>query len=153
VQARKQVASSIPASSIKGHSPATAFGEGNNPFCGDRSTIYLDVSEGAVRDASVEAVGCAILLASASLMTLAVTVTGKTPDEALTLRERFCAVLTAEASFDVDDLAALAGVRDFPSRIKCAILPWHALGEALKRQVDLRNKRDRAVLPGASDPP
>jgi nitrogen fixation NifU-like protein len=86
----------------------------------------------APSDASFEAVGCAILLASASLMTLAVT--GKTPEE--TLRERFCAVLTAEASFDVDDLgdlAALAGVRDFPNRIKCATLPWHALGVALKR--------------------
>jgi nitrogen fixation NifU-like protein len=109
---------------------ATAIGEGNNPFCDDRCTIYLDVAEGVVRDASFEAVCCAILLASASLMTLSLV--GKTKEQALTLRERFPALLTAEVSFDVDDLGDLAGVKAWTDRIKCATLPWHDLGKALQ---------------------
>jgi nitrogen fixation NifU-like protein len=108
---------------------ATATGEGHNHLCGDHCKVYLDVVEGVIRDASFEGSGCAILLASASLITLAVI--GRTLDEALTLLERFRALLTVEAVSDVDDLAALAGIRDFPKRIKCATLPWHALGEAL----------------------
>jgi nitrogen fixation NifU-like protein len=109
---------------------ATAIGEGNNPFCGDRCRVYLDVSEGVVREASFEAVGCAILLASASLMTLALV--GRTKEQALVIAEWFRALLTAEVSFDADDLRDLAGVKAWPDRIKCATLPWHDLGKALQ---------------------
>lgn len=112
---------------------ATATGEGHNPFCGDRCTIYLEIAEGVIRDVAFEGSGCAILLASASLLTLAVT--GKTPAQAQAVAERFHGLLTANEPPDDDglgDLLALAGVRNFPSRIKCATLPWHGLRAALK---------------------
>jgi nitrogen fixation NifU-like protein len=110
----------------------TAQAEGNNPFCGDRCTVYLDIGDNIFKDIGFEGTGCAILMASASLMTLAVK--GRTVLEALGVVEQFLALVTAEAviEYDLDDLAALAGVRDYPGRIKCATLPWHALNAALK---------------------
>jgi nitrogen fixation NifU-like protein len=100
---------------------ATATGEGHNPFCGDRCTVYLDVGEGIIRDASFEGVGCAILLASASLMTLAVC--GRTPAEALTLVERFRALLTAAAVERVGAAGRLAKVgQRLPTEAASAIL-------------------------------
>ena len=81
-----------------------------------------------VRDIGSEGSGCAILLASASLMTLAVN--GKTVEGPRAVAERFMALVMASSPPDGDglgDLAALAGVRDYPGRVKCATLPWHAL--------------------------
>lgn len=109
----------------------TATGEGHNPLCGDRCTVYLQIAEGVIRDASFEGTGCAIMLASASLLTLALV--GKTPDEAQAVAERFQMMLTANESPDVNglsDLVALAGVRHFPSRIGCVMLPWQGLRRA-----------------------
>jgi nitrogen fixation NifU-like protein len=77
--------------------------------------------------------GCAILLASASLMTLAVN--GKTVEEARAVAERLLTLVTASSPPDGDglgDLTALAEVRDYPGRVKCATLPWHALRAALE---------------------
>lgn len=110
----------------------TIIGEGNNPLCGDRCTVYLDVADGIVRVVAFEGAGCAIMLASASLMTLALA--GKTKDQAQAVAEQFHTLLTTDAEVDdsLGDLTALAGVRDLPSRIKCALLPWHALRAALK---------------------
>ena len=82
---------------------------------------------------SFEGSGCAILLASASLLTLALM--GKTKEEAQTIAERFHGLLTADDPPDEDglgDLLALAGVQNYPSRIKCATLPWHGLLAALE---------------------
>lgn len=113
---------------------ATAIGNGHNHLCGDRCTVYLDVAEGVIRDVAFEGAGCAILLASASLLTL--TVAGKTPAQALAIFDQFHALLTYDTTPDMDglgDLAVLAGVRDYPSRIKCATLPWHALRAALEQ--------------------
>lgn len=113
---------------------ATAFGEGNDPLCGDRCTLYLDVAGGFIRDVSFDGSGCAIMVASASLMTLALA--GKTKEQAQVVAEQFQAMLTTESAVDdaLGDLAALAGVRDLPSRIKCAMLPWRAMKSALQDQ-------------------
>ena len=79
-----------------------------------------------VRDIGFEGTGCAILLASASLMTLAVK--GKTVERTRAVAERFMALVTASSPPDgLGDLAVLAGVRDYPGRVKCATLLWHAL--------------------------
>src|SRR5271155_766497 len=107
---------------------ATAVGEGHNPDCGDRCKVYLGVSQGVIKDVSVEGAGCAIMMASASLMSLALA--GKTLEQAQEIAEQFHLLVTTEDILDdetLGDLAALAGVRDLPSRIKCALLPWRAM--------------------------
>jgi nitrogen fixation protein NifU and related proteins len=94
--------------------------------------VYLDVNDGLIRDIGFEATGCAILVESASLLTLAVN--GKTAEGARAVAERFVALVTASSPPDgqgLGDLAALAGVRDYPGRVKCATLPWHALRAAI----------------------
>ena len=114
-------------------SHATAQAEGNNPLCGDGCTVYLEIVDGLIQDIGFESQGCAILLASASMMTLAVG--GRTVDQASDTAGRFLKLVT-EGSQEVDDLgdlAVLAGVREYPSRVKCATLPWHALRAALRQ--------------------
>jgi nitrogen fixation NifU-like protein len=103
---------------------------GNNPLCGDRVTVYLSVRDGRIADVGFDARGCAISIASASMMSEMLK--GKTVEEAKALFERFHALVTGAAQGDgaaegLDELGALAGVRDFPTRIKCATLPWHAM--------------------------
>ena len=111
---------------------ATAIGERNDPFCGDRCTVYLAVDGGVIKDVSFEGAGCAIMLATASLMTLALM--GKTQEQAQVVGEQFHRMLmtVTEADDNLGDLAALAGVRDLPSRIKCALLPWRSMKSALQ---------------------
>ncbi len=108
--------------------------QGHNPLCGDRLTLYLRVDDGTIADIRFEGAGCAISRASASLMTEAVK--GVPIDEALALLQQFQAVVTAPLETEPDagrigKLAALAGVREFPIRVKCATLPWHTLKAAL----------------------
>jgi len=108
--------------------------EGANPLCGDQLTVYLVVDGDVVRDVRFEGSGCAISTASASLMTEAVK--GKPIADTLELFERFHDVVTSPAADDVSKaeigkLAALAGVREFPMRVKCASLAWHTLRAAL----------------------
>jgi nitrogen fixation NifU-like protein len=106
--------------------------EGFNPLCGDRLTVYVQVDNGVIRDVSFEGLGCAIAIASASLMTESVK--GKTVAEADALFARVQRMVGAFPDAPVDDLigalSALAGVRRFPVRVKCATLPWHALRAA-----------------------
>ena len=105
--------------------------EGYNPLCGDRLTVYLRVENGVIADVSFEGSGCAISKASASLMTESVK--GKTVAEADALRERFHHMITAPPdtpATDLGKLTALAGVRQFPVRVKCASLAWHTLRAA-----------------------
>jgi nitrogen fixation protein NifU and related proteins len=115
---------------------ADASAEGVNPLCGDRLTLRLRLGGGAgadtIEDVRFEGQGCAISTASASLMTEAVK--GKTRAEALELFERVHRLLTDEtpADGDLGKLAALSGVREYPSRVKCASLCWHTLVSALK---------------------
>ena len=111
---------------------------GNNPLCGDRIALALKLDGDRIADAKFEARGCAISVASASMMTEMVR--GKTVEEARALFEQFHRVVTGkpmtDESDDLERLAALSGVRDFPSRIKCATLPWHALTAALEGTQD-----------------
>jgi nitrogen fixation protein NifU and related proteins len=105
--------------------------EGYNPLCGDRITVYLQVDEGVIKDASFQGSGCAISKASASLMTDSVK--GRTVAEAEALFERFHRMITAQPDAPVEEmgkLAVLGGVRQFPVRVKCASLAWHTLRAA-----------------------
>ena len=109
--------------------------EGYNPLCGDRLKLYLEVDGGVVTDVGFQGTGCAISRASASLMTDAVR--GKSVDEVRALFERFHRMVTAGLDQTVDDLgklSALAGVREFPVRVKCASLAWHTLKAALDQK-------------------
>ena len=112
---------------------ANRTARGNNPLCGDRMVIYLTVENGVVKDASFEGNGCAISMASASLMTEMIK--GRTADEARTMFERFRSLVTDDdADIDLgelDKLNVFAGVREFPVRVKCATLAWHTLAAAL----------------------
>jgi len=112
--------------------------EGYNPLCGDRLTVYLQVADGIITDASFQGSGCAISKASASLMTEIVK--GKTVAEADALFERFHRMVTTppeEAVEDLGKLSALAGVRQFPLRVKCATLAWHTLRAAADARDEL----------------
>ncbi|MGQ0428817.1 MAG: Fe-S cluster assembly sulfur transfer protein SufU [Gammaproteobacteria bacterium] len=111
---------------------ATHRAEGNNPLCGDRLRLDLEVQDGVIRELRFENAGCAISTASASLMGEAVK--GRTRAEAQALFEAVHRMLTrADAPPDaaLGKLAALSGVREFPARVKCASLPWHTLKAAL----------------------
>lgn len=106
--------------------------EGFNPLCGDRLTLRLKVVDGTIAEARFEGVGCAISTASASLMTEALK--GLTPADAEALFTGFHAMLTGEGQLPpggLGKLEVLAGVREFPSRVKCATLGWHTLQAAL----------------------
>ena len=121
----------------------THYAEGINPLCGDKLKIYLKVSsDEEIEDARFEGTGCAISVASASLLTDSIA--GMRIADAISY---FCAVIerlapraetktsTADTrgSFpDIGKLRALEGVKEFPSRVKCATLAWHAMNSALK---------------------
>jgi nitrogen fixation protein NifU and related proteins len=106
--------------------------EGFNPLCGDQFTVFVDVHDGSIRDISFEGTGCAISKASASMMTQSLK--GKSSDEAEALFSKFHDLVTGHStvSDDVGKLAVFAGVSEFPIRVKCATLAWHALRAALR---------------------
>ena len=106
--------------------------EGYNPLCGDRLTLYVKLDGDRIGDVSFQGTGCAISKASASLMTDAVK--GKTVKEARAIFERFHEMVTSPPEAAVPEmgkLAVLAGVREFPTRVKCASLAWHTLKAAV----------------------
>jgi nitrogen fixation NifU-like protein len=109
--------------------------EGNNPLCGDRLTVWLRVEDGKIKDAAFQGSGCAISKASASLMTAAVK--GKSQAEAEELFERFRGLVTGKLDPDeaetLGKLAVFSGLSEFPIRVKCASLSWHALKAALEQ--------------------
>jgi nitrogen fixation NifU-like protein len=112
----------------------TRTAEGENPLCGDRVSVEVDVGEGVIRDIAFQGSGCAISRAAASMMTASLK--GKTLAEAEEAFDRFHRMLTessppAELTAALGKLAVFAGVREFPSRIKCATLPWHTGHAAL----------------------
>jgi nitrogen fixation NifU-like protein len=116
--------------------PASAKQEGYNPLCGDRLTLYLTLEGGVIRDVAFQGSGCAISKASASLMTDAVK--GKTVDEARAIFDRFHQMITSPPDSPLPELgklSVLSGVRDFPTRVKCAGLAWHTLKAALSEPV------------------
>jgi nitrogen fixation NifU-like protein len=111
---------------------------GDNPMCGDRMELWLKLgSSGEIADAAFQGRGCAISMASASLMTE--TVKGKRPDQAKALSERFrelamtgaCPDCGADLAEEMERLTPLSGVHDYPSRVKCATRAWHTLNAAL----------------------
>jgi nitrogen fixation NifU-like protein len=113
---------------------ASHSAEGYNPLCGDRLTLYLHLDGGVITDVSFQGSGCAISKASASLMTDALK--GRSVAEARALFERFHRMVTTPPDRPVEDLgklSALAGVREFPIRVKCASLAWHTLKAAIDR--------------------
>jgi nitrogen fixation protein NifU and related proteins len=104
---------------------------GVNPLCGDKITLYVKLDGDRIDDVRFEGTGCAISIASSSLMTERVK--GSTVEETLELFGDVHDMLTGSHEPDerMEKLAALAGVREFPSRVKCASLAWHALKSAL----------------------
>lgn len=117
---------------------ASHHAHGHNPLCGDQLVVYLALDEqGVVQDASFIGKGCAISTASASLMTEILK--GKTEAQAKQLFERFHAMCTGAEALpapgleeDLERLEVLSGVREFPSRVKCATLAWHTMTAAVE---------------------
>ena len=107
--------------------------EGNNPLCGDRLTVWLRMEDEVIADVTFQGLGCAISMASASLMTSAVK--GKTRTEAKAIFDRFLGMITGSAEPEqaesLGKLAVFSGVSEFPIKVKCASLSWHAMKAAL----------------------
>ena len=110
---------------------ANRTAQGHNPLCGDNVTLYLLMDGEVIKDVSFQGSGCAISKASASLLTDALK--GKRRDEVKVLFEKIHdMVMTGNVNPDLGKLAAFAGVHKFPARVKCAILPWHAVLAAME---------------------
>jgi nitrogen fixation NifU-like protein len=111
--------------------------DGFNPLCGDKVHVYLTMADGVVEDVGFQGAGCAISMASASMMTE--TLKGKTEAQARALFERFHDLVTGSTEVtdadlndpDLERLVVLSGVREFPMRVKCATLAWHTMTAAL----------------------
>jgi nitrogen fixation NifU-like protein len=115
----------------------TGWAEGHNPLCGDHVTVELSVEDGVLREIAFQGSGCAIAKASASMMTASLQ--GKTLAEAEAAFTRFHRMLTDDGAGEaaaLGKLAVFAGVREFPSRIKCATLPWHTVRAALAGEAE-----------------
>ena len=110
--------------------PTDRAATGHNPLCGDKVQVYLHIVDEAIADIGFEATGCAICMASASMMTEAVK--GEAETAARLEIDNFLAAMRGENGAGLQgDLAALGGVRDYPSRVGCATLPWQTLEAAL----------------------
>lgn len=121
---------------------ATCHAEGRNPVCGDMLTVYLKLDQdGTVADVAFEGKGCAISMASASMMTELVK--GKSAAEVERLFQSFHRLCTEDGytleddAEEADRLNVLAGVREFPVRVKCATLPWHTLNAAMSGDAEI----------------
>jgi nitrogen fixation NifU-like protein len=111
--------------------------EGYNPLCGDRLTLYLNMDGNVIKDVAFQGSGCAISKASASLMTEQLK--GKTVEQARELFDRFHAMITSDPGTppsELGKLSVLAGVREFPTRVKCASLAWHTMKAAVAHECD-----------------
>ena len=107
----------------------------NNPTCGDRIHLTLQVKDGIVENAKFDGEGCSISMASASMMTVAVK--GKPTEEAIKLSEIFSDMMLGKElddSLDLGDIEALSGVAKFPARIKCATLAWKAMEKGVDNE-------------------
>ena len=119
--------------------PFTHFAEGYNPLCGDRFNVYAVLEGDTIKDIHFSGSGCAISKSSASIMTTLLK--GKTKAEAFGLFDRFQRLVTSDISEVPDEeklgkLVVFAGVREFPSRVKCAGLAWHTMKSALGGSVE-----------------
>lgn len=117
---------------------ANATAVGDNPLCGDKCTVYANLSDGNINEISFVGKGCAISQASASLMTQATK--GLTIAAAQHLSDLLQKMVRDQATeqdlAELGKLAALGGVKAFPMRVKCATLPWHTLLAAIKQQAE-----------------
>ena len=115
---------------------ANRSAQGHNPLCGDRVTVYLLIDGDVVKDISFEGSGCAISKASASILTTALK--GKTKSEVKSLFDRVHDMVTTGNvnGEEIGKLAVFAGVHKFPARVKCAILPWHAVVAAMEGKAE-----------------
>lgn len=118
---------------------ATCSVEGHNPLCGDNYRVYVDVEDSVIKDISFTGTGCAISMASGSLMTSALK--GKSIDEADEMFEAFHDMVTSGKDDVIKKdvlgkLAVFSGVREFPLRVKCASLAWHAMKSAIHGEDD-----------------
>ena len=114
---------------------ATRKAEGYNPLCGDQVTVYLKLNGDQIEDISFEGNGCAISKSSASVMTDMVK--GKSAIEAAMLFEKFRQMVTGDTkppTDPTDKMGIFAGVSEFPTRVKCAVLGWHTLRSALENK-------------------
>jgi nitrogen fixation NifU-like protein len=113
---------------------ATGHAEGRNPLCGDQLSVWLKLDGDVVADASFQGSGCAISKSSASLMTAALK--GRTRAEVQRMFEQFQGLVTGAgppdvAGSDLGKLAVFSGISEFPVRVKCATLAWHAMQAAM----------------------
>jgi nitrogen fixation NifU-like protein len=119
--------------------PDRRTADGWNPLCGDRMSVFVRVEGGVVKEASFLGTGCAISTASASLMTE--TLKGRTEQDVDALYHRFHDLVTGAvpeaAGEDLGKLTVFAGVSEYPARVKCASLAWHALRAAMKNEAEL----------------
>jgi nitrogen fixation NifU-like protein len=108
----------------------------NNPTCGDKIQLQMQVEDGRIKAAKFVGEGCSISLSSASMMTAAVK--DKTLEEALEMAEQFSKLMKGEpVEFEYEDIEALSGVNKFPARIKCATLGWNALRKGIAKSQQL----------------
>lgn len=116
---------------------ANHMAHGNNPLCGDALVVYVKMNDGVIEDVSFQGSGCAISVASASLMTE--TLKGKTLEEAEKLYDNVHNALTGESENAelVGKLQVLGGVKEFPARVKCATLSWHTVHAAMDNDHDI----------------
>ena len=128
---------------------------GHNPLCGDHISVALNLDGECIDCIAFQGEACAICMASASMMTA--TVRGKTRVDAETLIQEFLAMATGKLDLDglphIGRLAVFAGVRDLPTRVKCAILPWHTLQAAFNAvastSTEAENDPMHALIGGA----
>lgn len=116
---------------------STVSKEGFNPLCGDRLMLFLNVNDDTITDVSFQGSGCAISMASASLMTEALK--GKTISEAHALFDAFHSLVTGGIASNISvlgKLTVLKGVCEYPSRVKCATLAWHTALAAIERKLE-----------------
>ena len=124
--------------------PSTHHAEGHNPLCGDHISVTMNMAGDKVEAIGFEGEACAVCKSSASMMTVAVK--GKTRDEAETLTQDFLSMATGKMDMSAPNnmgrLAVFAGVRDLPTRVKCAILPWHTLHAAFNSVQEVSTEAD-----------
>jgi len=124
--------------------PSTHHAEGHNPLCGDHISVTLNLAGDKVEAIGFEGEACAVCKSSASMMTVAVK--GKTRPEAEALTQDFLAMATGKMDMSAPNtmgrLAVFAGVRDLPTRVKCAILPWHTLHAAFNSVQEVCTEAD-----------
>ena len=129
--------------------------DGHNPLCGDHLSVALQLQGETIDQIAFQGESCAICKASASMMTAAVK--GKTREQAQALSQEFLAMATGKLDLSqpnqIGRLAVFAGVRDLPTRVKCAILPWHTLQAAIDSQAQVSTKTGADLSPHRADTP